>query len=106
LRGVSNSIEGVGHHPLKTPPRKHKMRRFLTSFGMTNNGGGHSPPPTPPKRIFVVFGVSWEGVFCPFPPICHPEERSDEGSPPFNKGFEMVRPPTPPKNDFMPLGKS
>jgi len=24
-----------------------------------------SPPPTPPERIFVVFGVSWEG--CPLP---------------------------------------
>jgi len=29
---------------------------------------------------FMNLGESWKGVFCPFPPICHPEEQSDEGS--------------------------
>ena len=53
LRGVSNSIEGVGHHPLKTPPRKHKRRRFLAALEMTRLGchpeRSKGSPPLPPS---------------------------------------------------------
>jgi hypothetical protein len=69
---------------------------------------GKSPPSTLPEINFLPFGVSWEGGLLPLPNIrrsltkdvrddqttvgwkggetlvpvhCHPEERSDEGSP-------------------------
>ena len=45
------------------------------------------------------------GSFPPFPPICHPEEQSDEESPFYiEEDFALLE--TLPVNDFMPLGKS
>jgi len=45
------TINGGGKSPIPQLHPKYKRRRFLTSFGMTNNGGGLCPPPTPPKIV-------------------------------------------------------
>ena len=79
--GVSNLIEGVGHHPLKTPPRKHENRRSLTKGVRDDTScrfwkGSVSP-------------FDWRGdvsLRSTWPHDVTPRSASDEGSPPFNRG--------------------
>ena len=52
-----------------------------------------SPPPTPPEINFLHFGVSWEGVFCPFPILGDPSLRSgrqEKGGDPSQKTFRTT----------------
>ena len=57
-------------------------------------------PNSTPKRLYVLnLGKSWKGGEALVPVDCHPEERSDEGSPPFNRGGEKDPPQYPP-NEF------
>jgi len=48
---------GVALVPIDCHPEERKRR------GISINGGGHSPPPTPPKRIFAVLGLIGKGSF-------------------------------------------
>jgi len=54
------------------------------------------PPPTSPEINFLPFGISWEGVFFPFP-LCH-SELSLRGVSSLNRGGELTLLELHPKN--------
>jgi len=56
-----------------------------------------------PKEFLPFLGLVGKGA--PLPIMCHPEEQSDEGSPPFNRGCEMTLLQLHPKTTLCLWGK-